>query len=213
MRFSRNFFISQPIKLKFGAGTQNRMPILILGAKSGFGDDFGQYDTKTIILRRFFGQTPLRNGVATPKIPGDQKLFERVCYELKLKITKFQLPRPNGFWALLKKQLGGKFLSRLNGEMLWPLGSFCRIAFPGHQVQLWKGFYIEMVPWPNRQISYFYISLGAYFWNTGWYTSLKIIWQTFRRVKYRKTSKISTDISKQGTLYLLIKSQNLKISL
>ena len=29
----------------------------------------------------FFGQTPLRNSIATaiPKIPGDQKLFERVC--------------------------------------------------------------------------------------------------------------------------------------
>ena len=33
-------------------------------------------------FRRFFGQTPLGNDVAmaTPKIPGDQKLFERVCY-------------------------------------------------------------------------------------------------------------------------------------
>ena len=31
---------------------------------------------------RFFDQTPLGNDVAmaTPKIPGDQKLFERVCY-------------------------------------------------------------------------------------------------------------------------------------
>ena len=31
---------------------------------------------------RFFGQTPLGNDVAmaTPKIPGDQKLFERVFY-------------------------------------------------------------------------------------------------------------------------------------
>ena len=30
----------------------------------------------------FFGQMPLGNDVAmaTPKIPGDQKLFERVCY-------------------------------------------------------------------------------------------------------------------------------------
>ena len=51
------------------------MLILILGSKSGFGDDFRQYDTKIIILRHFFGQTPLRNRVtmATPKIPGDQK--------------------------------------------------------------------------------------------------------------------------------------------
>ena len=46
-----------------------------------------------------FGQMPLRNRIAmvTPKVPGDQKLFERVCYMLKLKVTKFQLPTPNGF--------------------------------------------------------------------------------------------------------------------
>ena len=73
--------------------------ILIFGSKSGFGDDFGQYDTKPIILRPLFGQTPLRNStvMATPKVPGDQKLFEKVCYILKLKVTKFQLPTPNGF--------------------------------------------------------------------------------------------------------------------
>ena len=72
---------------------------LIFGSKSDFGDDFGQYDTKTIILRPLFVQTPLRNRVimATPKAPGDQKLFERVCYMLKLKVIKFQLPTPNGF--------------------------------------------------------------------------------------------------------------------
>ena len=83
MRFFRNILISQPIKLKFGTGKiQNWMLILILGSKSGLGDDFGQYDTKTIILRLLFGQTPLRNGIvmATPMVPGDQKLFERVFY-------------------------------------------------------------------------------------------------------------------------------------
>ena len=78
------------------------MPIHILGSKSGFRDDFGQYDVKTITLRpfwHFFGQTPLRNSVAmaTPRIPGDQKLFERVCYMLKLKVREFQLPGPNSF--------------------------------------------------------------------------------------------------------------------
>ena len=99
MSFFVTFSISQPVKLKFGTGTQNWMLILILSSKGGFGDDFGQYDTKSIILRRFFGQTSLRNSVAmaTPKIRGDQKLFERMCYMLKLKVTKFQLPRPNGF--------------------------------------------------------------------------------------------------------------------
>ena len=47
----------------------------------------------------FFGQTPLRNNVVmtTPKVPGNQKLFERVCYMLKLKVTKFQLPTSDGF--------------------------------------------------------------------------------------------------------------------
>ena len=75
------------------------MLILIFGSKSSFGDDFGQYDTKTVILRPIFGQTPLRNSVvmATPKVPGDQKLLERVCHMLKLAMTKFQLSTLNGF--------------------------------------------------------------------------------------------------------------------
>ena len=99
MRFFCNVFVSQPIKLKFGTAIQNWMLILIFGLKSGFGDDFRQYDTKTITLRPIFGQLPLRYSVvmAPPKVPGDQKLFERVCYMLKLKVTKFQLPTPNGF--------------------------------------------------------------------------------------------------------------------
>ena len=84
------------------------MLILIFGSKSGFGDDFEQYDTTTIILCALFGQTTLRNCVvmATPKLPGDQKLFERVSYTLKVKVTKFQLLTPNGFWAVLKKTAG-----------------------------------------------------------------------------------------------------------
>ena len=47
----------------------------------------------------FFGQMPLTNStaMATPKVPGDQKLFERVNYMLKLKVAKFQLPTPDGF--------------------------------------------------------------------------------------------------------------------
>ena len=78
------------------------MLILISGSKSGFGDDFEQYDAKTIILHPFWhfvGQTHLKNSVvmAPSKVPGNQKLFERVCYMLKLKVTEFQLPTPNGF--------------------------------------------------------------------------------------------------------------------
>ena len=85
--------------LKFGTGIQNWMMILIFGSKSGLGDDFGQYDTKTIILRPLFGQAPLRNSVvmSTPKVPDDQTLFERVCCMLKQKVTKFHFPTPNGF--------------------------------------------------------------------------------------------------------------------
>ena len=54
---------------------------------------------------------PLRKSTAmeTPKTPCDQKLFERVCYMLKLTVTKFQLLRPNGFGAISKKTAGGKF--------------------------------------------------------------------------------------------------------
>ena len=94
------------------------MLILIFGSKSGFGDDFGQYDRKTIILHSLLVQTPLRNSIvmATPKVPGDQKLFERICYLLKLEVTKFQLPTPNGFLAVLYKpawasKIGLKFVS------------------------------------------------------------------------------------------------------
>ena len=99
MRFFSNFFISQPIKLKFGTGIQNWMLILIFGSKSDLGNDFGQYDTKTIILCSLFGQMPLRYNVVivTLKVPGNQNLFERVCYMLKLKVTKFQLPTSNSF--------------------------------------------------------------------------------------------------------------------
>ena len=64
MRFFRNFFISQQIELKFDTGIQNWMLILIFGSKSGFGDDFGQYDTKTIILHRVLAKRLL--GIALP---------------------------------------------------------------------------------------------------------------------------------------------------
>ena len=45
-------------------------------------DNIAQNHYFTTIFGVFFGQTHLGNDVAmaTPKIPGDQKLFERVCY-------------------------------------------------------------------------------------------------------------------------------------
>ena len=44
------------------------------------------------------GQAPLRSNIAmaTPQVPDDQTLFERVCYMLKLKVTKCQQLTLNG---------------------------------------------------------------------------------------------------------------------
>ena len=55
---------------------------MVLGAIS----DNMSVDTKKHYFTSFFGQTPLRNSIAmaTPNITGDQKLFEKVCYMLKL---------------------------------------------------------------------------------------------------------------------------------
>ena len=74
------------------------MLILIVDLKSGLEDDFGNMTQKPLSYVAF-GRTPLRNSIsmATPKDPGDQKLFERVCYTLILKATKFQPPTPNSF--------------------------------------------------------------------------------------------------------------------
>ena len=84
------------------------MVILIFGSKSGLRDDFGQYDTKPIVLHRFLAKRLLEIVLPTPKVLGDQKLLERVSYMLKLKVTKFQLPAPNSFWTVLKKPAGGQ---------------------------------------------------------------------------------------------------------
>ena len=107
MRFSVTFLFLNEFKLKFDTGIQNWMLILIFGSKSGFGDDFGEYDAETIILRHRFGQTPLRNSVpmATPKVPGDQKLFERVFFKSIPKVTKFQHLTTSEL--RYKEQLGG----------------------------------------------------------------------------------------------------------
>ena len=52
--------------------------------------------------------------MATPKVPGDQNLFERVCFMLKLKVTKFQLHTHNGFLAVLKNSwVVGRGLTRV----------------------------------------------------------------------------------------------------
>ena len=74
------------------------MLILSFGSRSGFADDFGQSDTKTIILRHFLAKSILEITLpwATPKVPGSQ-LFERMCYTLIRKVTKFQLPTRDSF--------------------------------------------------------------------------------------------------------------------
>ena len=74
--------------------------IFIFGRKVGFEDDFGQSDTQE---KHYFTplleQMPLRNSItmATAKIPGDQKVFEIVCYMLIQKVTKFHFPTPDSF--------------------------------------------------------------------------------------------------------------------
>ena len=78
------------------------MLILISGSKSGLGtisDNRAEKPLFYICFLRFFGQVPLRYSVflTTPKVPGNQKLLERMCYMLKLKVTKVQLPKPDGF--------------------------------------------------------------------------------------------------------------------
>ena len=42
---------------------------------------------------------PLKNSVAmaTPKVPGNQKLFDMLYHRIIGKVTKFQLSTPNSF--------------------------------------------------------------------------------------------------------------------
>ena len=56
------------------------MIIPIFGSKSGLVEDFRQSDIKT-----------LRNSVAmaTPKVQGDHKLYEWVCYAKSHKVSAF----------------------------------------------------------------------------------------------------------------------------
>ena len=65
--------------------------LIIFGSKSGFGGAISDNMTQKPLFYALFGQTLLRNSavMATPKVPGDQKLFKGVCYMLKLKVTKF----------------------------------------------------------------------------------------------------------------------------
>ena len=61
------------------------MLIHIADSKSGFGeisDNMAQKPLFYVHFWRLFGQTLLGHNIAmaTPKIPGNQKLFERVCY-------------------------------------------------------------------------------------------------------------------------------------
>ena len=54
--------------------------------------------TQKLLYYVSFWPNASKNNVAmaTPKIPGDQKLFERVCCMIKLKVAKFQRYRPDG---------------------------------------------------------------------------------------------------------------------
>ena len=84
------------------------MLILIFGTKSCFGDDFGQYDTDHYFTPSF-GQTPLRNSfvMATPKVSGEQKLFERVCH-VKTKSDKGSVCYTLRFLSFIEKTSASK---------------------------------------------------------------------------------------------------------
>ena len=74
--------------------------------------------------------------MATPKIPGDQQLFERVCYMLKLKVTKFQLPTPNGFGTIFKKPAGGIYpLSRIGLMVNFMISIIVHLPLRGCQLR------------------------------------------------------------------------------
>ena len=86
-----------------GTGTQNWTLVHNTSLNSGLGT-ISDNMIQNHYLRpfwRFSAFNRLLNNVAMPtlKIPGDQNIFEKVCYMLKLKVTKFQLLRPNGFFA------------------------------------------------------------------------------------------------------------------
>ena len=92
MRFFRNFFISQQIKLKLDTDSKLDADSYFLAQKAVLGT-ISDNMTQNHFFTPLFGQTPLRNNVviAIPKVPSDQKLFGRMCYTLILKVTKFQL--------------------------------------------------------------------------------------------------------------------------
>ena len=96
MRFFRNLFISQRISVKFNTVIKNWM-LILFGLKVVLEKISNNLTQKSLF--HVFGQTTLRNSVTmvTPKVPSDQKLFERVRYTLIRKVTKFQLPTPNSF--------------------------------------------------------------------------------------------------------------------
>ena len=75
------------------------MLILIFAQKVVLGTISDNMTHKNHYFTSLFRQLLLRNSIAmaTPKILGDQKPLERVCYMLNLKVTKLQLPTCNSF--------------------------------------------------------------------------------------------------------------------
>ena len=130
MRFFCNFWLLNGLSLNLTQGFKIGCWFLFLAQKLVLGTISYNMIQKPLFYVTFFSQTPLRNSVAmatskvpgdqklferecytlilkvtmtTSKVPGDQKLFERECYTLILKVIKFQLPTPSSFWAVLKK--------------------------------------------------------------------------------------------------------------
>ena len=77
--------------------------------------------TQELLVYVAFWPNTSRNSVAiaTPKVPSDQKQFDRVYCTLISKVTKFQLPTPNSFCAVLKKTAEGegKFASPVQNRV------------------------------------------------------------------------------------------------
>ena len=72
------------------------MLILIFGSKVVLGTISDNMAQKPLFYDRFLAKRLLEIALSWQRL-SDQKLFERVSYTLKPKVTKFQLPTPNGF--------------------------------------------------------------------------------------------------------------------
>ena len=109
MRFLVTFLFLNQLSSNFAQGFKIGCRFLPLAQKEVLGTISDNITQRPLFYVRFLVKRLLEIALSTPKVPGDQKLFEWVRYILKPKVTKFQLPTLNSFWVVLKKkQLGDK---------------------------------------------------------------------------------------------------------